>query len=837
MRTGTAWLRTRGQILMAAMVLLVNASAMAASGNYLIIVPEGFAGTAPMTQFAAHKAAQGLDVSTHVVSAGTTNSAIKSFIQSLWETPEAPNYILIVGDTSGSSSTALTIPHWVGGGSKHATTDLPYACMDAGDDWYPDIAIGRFSVSSVDELQAVVDKTICVESGVYSDPDYVKRAAFLASSDTGSGAEPTHDWVIANYMDPAEYESIRVYATQGASTPEITAAVNAGCVFCVYFGHSSSSGWWAPSFGDTDIWNLNNPGLYGLVFGFSCNTAHFDYDECFGETWIRVPDRGAAAYLSASTYIYYGGDQWESSRRLEKYFFESFFVDNLWEVGPAWQKGLYRLLADPDFGSGDVTRNMFEMFVLLGDPALELPNLNGFALEPVPVSQEACAPPDEQVSYSIQVSGQEGFSETVTLSASGEPAGTTVTFDVNGVAPPFTSQMTIDGLASATPGHYDIMVQGTSASLQRGVAVGLDLSTDVPGPVTLVSPADGLTAVARMPTLTWDAASQAIEYDLEIATDAGFGNVVYSVTVARTSHPVNAMLSSVTAYFWHVQAVNACGDGGFSPTFSFTTLDQPDYFTEEFGSGFDLDGLTIHFIPDGSGDYYSVCKTEVTELPVDPSGGTSLVLGDDDYEVVMPSSPVSLYGTPYSNCYVGSNGYMTFTGGDTDWNETLDEHFEMARVSALYDDLTPPNGGPVSWKETAEALVVTYEDVPEYSNTGSNTFQIELLFNGEIRITWLGITAGDGIVGLSAGTGTPPDYQGSDLSASMPCPDYIYGDLDCDGDVDFDDINPFVLALGGEAGYVAAYPDCRWLNADCDEDGDVDFDDINPFVGLLGGGQ
>jgi len=60
------------------------------------------------------------------------------------------------------------------------------------------------------------------------------------------------------------------------------------------------------------------------------------------------------------------------------------------------------------------------------------------------------------------------------------------------------------------------------------------------------------------------------------------------------------------------------------------------------------------------------------------------------------------------------------------------------------------------------------------------------------------------------------------------------GDLDCDGDVDFDDINPFVLALNGEAAYYAVFPDCDWLNADCDEDGDVDFDDINPFVALLG---
>ncbi len=62
------------------------------------------------------------------------------------------------------------------------------------------------------------------------------------------------------------------------------------------------------------------------------------------------------------------------------------------------------------------------------------------------------------------------------------------------------------------------------------------------------------------------------------------------------------------------------------------------------------------------------------------------------------------------------------------------------------------------------------------------------------------------------------------------------GDLNCDGIVNFDDINPFVLALSDPAGYHAAYPNCDILNGDCDGDGDVDFDDINPFIAILSGG-
>jgi hypothetical protein len=62
------------------------------------------------------------------------------------------------------------------------------------------------------------------------------------------------------------------------------------------------------------------------------------------------------------------------------------------------------------------------------------------------------------------------------------------------------------------------------------------------------------------------------------------------------------------------------------------------------------------------------------------------------------------------------------------------------------------------------------------------------------------------------------------------------GDLNCDGVVNFDDINPFILALSDPAGYAAAYPGCDILSGDCNGDGAVNFDDINAFVALLGGG-
>lgn len=59
------------------------------------------------------------------------------------------------------------------------------------------------------------------------------------------------------------------------------------------------------------------------------------------------------------------------------------------------------------------------------------------------------------------------------------------------------------------------------------------------------------------------------------------------------------------------------------------------------------------------------------------------------------------------------------------------------------------------------------------------------------------------------------------------------GDTDCDGDVDFDDIDPFIALIGCPGGAGCDGP-CAWQSADVDQDGDVDFDDIDPFVTVLG---
>jgi hypothetical protein len=63
------------------------------------------------------------------------------------------------------------------------------------------------------------------------------------------------------------------------------------------------------------------------------------------------------------------------------------------------------------------------------------------------------------------------------------------------------------------------------------------------------------------------------------------------------------------------------------------------------------------------------------------------------------------------------------------------------------------------------------------------------------------------------------------------------GDANCDGTINFADINPFVLALSDPDEYRRQYPSCDINNCDINRDGQINFADINPFVECLENGQ
>jgi subtilisin family serine protease len=228
------------------------------------------------------------------------------------------------------------------------------------------------------------------------------------------------------------------------------------------------------------------------------------------------------------------------------------------------------------------------------------------------------------------------------------------------------------------------------------------------------------------------------------------------------------------------------------------TVEPVDYFTELFDpclpiepndpNANDMANRTLMFAPYASGSYYRLCTNTASAFPVDPNGGTVVSLNDDDYVAVnLLGAHVDFYGESYDTFYIGSNGYISFGSGDIRHFESLADHFDLRRISVLFDDLDPSAGGTVSWKLLDDRAVVTFEEVPEYSFSNASSFQVEMLFDGRIRITLLGIAAQDGLLGLSDGGGLSPYFTESDLSGYGSC----IGDLDGDTDSDLADFAVF----------------------------------------------
>ena len=65
-------------------------------------------------------------------------------------------------------------------------------------------------------------------------------------------------------------------------------------------------------------------------------------------------------------------------------------------------------------------------------------------------------------------------------------------------------------------------------------------------------------------------------------------------------------------------------------------------------------------------------------------------------------------------------------------------------------------------------------------------------------------------------------------------PAICQGDANCDGQINYADINPFVKALGSLSAWQAQFPACPWQNLDINSDSLVNYADINPFVVKLG---
>lgn len=199
--------------------------------------------------------------------------------------------------------------------------------------------------------------------------------------------------------------------------------------------------------------------------------------------------------------------------------------------------------------------------------------------------------------YDITVGSISGFSESIMLNLSGAPAGVSTSFSSNPVNSGETIQLTISGTSNATVSDYILTLNGAS---QVGGTTSTPKSIDFlmklgekPGNAIQTAPTNNETGVVLRPSFSWNAATLATKYELQVSTDPTFATIAQSAETTSLTFTLLTDLESATSYFWRVRGLTDCGGGDWSPPLIFTT-----YYCSTYVQNTEID------VNDG-GDVYS----------------------------------------------------------------------------------------------------------------------------------------------------------------------------------------------------------------------------------------
>jgi len=267
-------------------------------GRLLVIYASEYSDN--ITPFVNWKEQRGLTTITAEFPAETGSDAnsIKTYIQNLYDSPEGLAFIILVGESN-------QIPTFYGQ-YEGAPSDPSYTKL-AGNDAYPDAFISRISPSSSDNLDYILWKLINYEEN----PDVGPEAVWYhKGTGVASNEGNPRDWERANWLrdmllNNMSFTEVDQIYDPGATSSDVTTALNEGRSVLNYLGHGSGTSWGTTGFNVSKIHNLSNGTKNPFIIDVACTNGNFELGECMEEAWIRAGDmndpKGAIASFGAST--------------------------------------------------------------------------------------------------------------------------------------------------------------------------------------------------------------------------------------------------------------------------------------------------------------------------------------------------------------------------------------------------------------------------------------------------------------------------------------------------------------------------------------------------------
>ena len=336
--------------------------------KYLSIRHEGQASYESVSPLLEMRAERGLPFVSYSFPSSSTPSAadVKEVIAAVYGSHPELEYVLIVGDIDRLPWNS----DWGG-----FPGDYWYGCV-AGDDLYPEVAVGRISAKDDGEVVAQVNKILGYEKRqpyggwrpkvllvAHAQDAPGKYQGCKGSIRTASYASP-FVFETAYGADPAE-------GGDGATNADVMLAIDSGVGIVNYRGHGGYTYWgsgWnyaGESYGTAEAHALENGLMTPIIFSIACYNAALDHSgECLGEAFVK--DYGSAvAFLGATRPSYT-----IENHDFDRYLFDAIGNEDIRDLGWAVNDANVELIAK--YGSDSYAACNVKMYLLLGDPALEV---------------------------------------------------------------------------------------------------------------------------------------------------------------------------------------------------------------------------------------------------------------------------------------------------------------------------------------------------------------------------------------------------------------------------------------------------------------------------------
>ena len=235
---------------------------------------------------------------------GHDSIGIKEFIHSLYKSKPF-SYALIIGHEEEFPTEYVPTQF-----DRRTPSDMKYYTMDGPNDVIPDVLYGRLSVSSNEELQTVIEKTIEFETRSW---EHLEGSAEMIAIASDEGSAPDDIEYVRDMQRPLSekfnWKSNEFFqANEDGNADSIVSRFDGGSIWLNYIGHGTGFEWpsvYGREFTVRDIASIQSGQVKPVIIDVACQNGRFSNEGRMGEAFIRGGENesGAVAYFGGSVDI------------------------------------------------------------------------------------------------------------------------------------------------------------------------------------------------------------------------------------------------------------------------------------------------------------------------------------------------------------------------------------------------------------------------------------------------------------------------------------------------------------------------------------------------------